>query len=369
MVSRKLAPIFVFLCLLSFGSAPFAQQAATRVSAGRLVEVKVPAPSLKGNLLSDPLEQNAVVYLPPGYDASPTKRYPVVYLLHGFLSDLKAWTDGGYQGMRLDRTMDELIKSGRSREMIVVAPSAKNAYLGSFYANSVVTGNWADYILRDLVSYIDANYRTIAQPESRGVAGHSMGGYGALVLGMRHPDVFSSIYALSPCCTGMEGDFGPDNAAWSKTLHLTSKDQLKTQPRSFEEFYEIVFVALSAAFSPNPDHGPFLVDFPYQERDGHIEKNEAAYAKWKANLPLYMVNDNKDNLLKLRGIAIDIGQKEEFSSIRIAGRMLSAALAEQGIPHTFEIYAAGTHGSLIRQRVETRVFEFFSDKLSFGPDR
>jgi hypothetical protein len=167
----------------------------------------------------------------------------------------------------------------------------------------------------------------------------------------------------------MEGDFGPDNPAWSKTLHLTSKDQLKAPPRSFDEFYEIAFVALSAALSPNPAHPPFLVDFPYQERDGRMEKNDVAYAKWKANLPLYMVNENKDNLLKLRGLAIDIGQKEEFSSIRIAGRMLSAVLAEQGIPHTFEIYEAGTHGSLIRKRVETRVFAFFSEKLVFGPDK
>jgi S-formylglutathione hydrolase FrmB len=354
---------------LSLLSTIFGQAAATRATAGRLIEVKVPAPSLKGNLLSDPLEQNAVIYLPPSYDTTPAKRFPTVYLLHGFLADLKAWTEGGYQGLRLSSVMDELFKSGKSREMIVVAPTAKNAYAGSFYANSVVTGNWADYILRDLISYVDANYRTLAQPESRGIAGHSMSGYGALVLGMRHPDVFSSIYALSPCCTGMEGDFGPDNPAWSKTLHLTSRDQLKMPPQSFDDFYQLAFVALAAAISPNANRATFFVDFPYQERDGHIEKNDAVYAKWKANLPLYMVDDNKENLLKLRGIFIDIGQKEQFSSIRIAGRMFAAALAERGIPHTFEIYAGGDHGSMIRQRVETRVFEFFSDKLSFGPDR
>src|SRR5262249_18403600 len=126
MVSRKIAPIFVLLCLLGVVSFCFGQQPVAATTAGRLVEVKVPAPSLKGNLLSDPLEQNAVIYLPPSYNTSPTKRYPVVYLLHGFLSDLKAWTDGGYQGLRLDAAMDDLIKSGKSREMIVVAPTAKN---------------------------------------------------------------------------------------------------------------------------------------------------------------------------------------------------------------------------------------------------
>jgi S-formylglutathione hydrolase FrmB len=262
--------------------------------------------------------------------------------------------------------MDELITKGNSREMIVVAPNGKNAYAGSFYTNSVVTGNWEDYILRDLVAYVDANYRTIARPESRGIAGHSMGGYGAVVIGMKHPDVFGAIYALSPCCLGMEGDFSQTNPAWLETIRLTSKDQLKGKIESFDEFYKVVFVAISAAFSPNPERGPFQVDFPFQERDGRVEKNEPAYAKWKSKMPLYMIDENKQNLLKLRGLFIDVGQNEEFSSIKISSRLFSTALAERGIPHTFEIYEGADHGSKIRQRVETRVLQFFSEKLDFA---
>ncbi|MCM3869844.1 MAG: alpha/beta hydrolase-fold protein, partial [Pyrinomonadaceae bacterium] len=284
---------------------------------------------------------------------------------HGFLSNNKVWTTNGYQGMSLQPLMDEMIKSGKTREMIVVAPNGWNAYRGAFYTNSSVTGNWEDYIYRDLVENIDANYRTIARPESRGIAGHSMGGYGAVTLAMKHPDVFSAVYALSACCLGMEGDFTSDNPSWLKTVRLTSREQLKSRPESIDDFFPIAFVAISAAFSPNPEHAPFYLDFPYQEREGRLEKNETAYARWRSKMPLYMVEENKQNLLKLRGIFIDYGQKEEFSSVRITSQLFSKALAEKGIPHIFEVYD-GDHGNRIRQRVETRVLQFFSEKLEFG---
>jgi len=343
-----------------------AQQVAAPAAATRVIETKVPAPALKGNLLSDPVEQNVVIYLPPGYETSTTKRYPVVYLLHGFLGDQKAWTSGGYQGLSLGPFMDELIKNGKSREMIVVAPNGKNGYQGSFYTNSTATGNWEDYILHDVITFIDGNYRTMARPESRGIAGHSMGGFGAVTLGMKHPDIFSAIYALSPCCLAMGGDFETENPAWLKTLHLTSREQIQGRPQSFDEFYERAFIALSAAFSPDPGRAPFFVDFPYEEHNGKLVKNDAVYAKWQAKFPVNMVEENKQNLMKLRGIFVDYGEKEEFASIRSGVRLFSDALGERTIPHIFEIYEGGTHGNKIRQRLETRVFQFFSERLDFG---
>lgn len=364
MPSLKLSRlIFVVVLAVAFASAGFGQQATAPAAAGRLVEVKVSAPALRGNLLGDLTEQSVAVYLPPSYDTVPAKRFPTIYLLHGFTSNNKAWTTNGYQGMSLQPLMDEMIKSGKIREMIVVAPNGWNAYRGAFYTNSTVTGNWEDYMYRDLVQNIDANYRTIAKPESRGIAGHSMGGYGAVMLAMKHPDIFSSVYALSPCCLGIEGDMSSENPAWLKTIHLTSKEQLKPRPESLDEFFQIAFVAISAAFSPNPARGPFFVDFPYEERGGRLEKNESAYATWRAKMPLYLVDENKENLLKLRGIFIDYGQKEEFSHIRITSQLFSKALAERSIPHVFEVYEGGDHGNKIRQRLETRVLQFFSDKL------
>jgi S-formylglutathione hydrolase FrmB len=147
-----------------FASSVFSQQAVSAPStSSKLLELKIPAPSLKGNLLGDTTEQPIYVYLPPGYQSSTTKRFPTLYLLHGFLSTSKVWVNGSYQGFNIQSSMDELIKAGRVREMIVVAANGFNAYGGSFYTNSPVTGNWEDFIVRDLVDNIDANYRTIAR--------------------------------------------------------------------------------------------------------------------------------------------------------------------------------------------------------------
>lgn len=356
--------ISLILVALLFGPA-FTQKLQTGAE-GKLIEGKVPAPSLNGNLLGDPTEQSVAIYLPPGYDASPQKRYPAIYLLHGFNGKLKHWTTNGYQGMNLQPLMDGFIKSGAIREMIVVVPNGNNAYQGGFYTNSAVTGNWEDFISKDLVAYVDKTYRTIARGESRGIAGHSMGGFGSIVLGMKHPDVFGAVYALSPCCLGFEGDMSAENPIWQKALSLKSKDELKKNPETLEEFWTLVFVALSAAFSPNPERPPFFVDYPVRLQDGRLMPNEPAYSKWLAKMPLNMVDKYKANLLKLRGLFIDYGQNEDFSHIRLTCQKFSQQLAQRSIPHGFEVYAGGDHGNKIRERMETSVLQFFSRALDFN---
>ena len=163
--------------------------------------------ALEKNKLGDPADQEVAVYLPPSYRSSSAKRYPSLYLLHGFDSNIRAWTSHGYQEMNLQQSMDALIAAGEVREMIVVVPNGRNAYLGSYYTNSVVSGGWEDFVDRDLLAYIDGHYRTIPQAASRGVAGHSMGGYAAIMMGMKHPELFGAVYAMSPCCLGMAGRY------------------------------------------------------------------------------------------------------------------------------------------------------------------
>lgn len=361
---RTIAVIIASLTLFVYSA--IGQGAAGQAVSGRLVEVKVAAPSLKGNLLGDPIEQIVFIYLPPSYDASPSKRYPTLYLLHGFGGDGRTWLGDGPRTFNIKPLLDSVMSSGRAREMIVVAPSARNAYGGSFYVNSEVTGKWEDYIYRDLVGYVDANYRTLARASSRGIAGHSMGGYGAVFLGMRHPETFSVFYALSPCCLGLEGDMSEANPTWARVLRITAREQVPRQPRALEDFFTIVFVAQSAAFSPNPERAPLYVDLPFKERDGHIEKNDAVYSEWKSKMPLYMVEEYKQNLLKLRGIFLDYGQNEEFSHIRSATASLSKSLSDRQIPHVFEIYPGGNHGNKVRERLETRLLGFFSERLDFS---
>ncbi len=353
---------FYFICLLT--ASGLAHQVAGTAPGGSLTETKVTAGALKGNLLGDPAESRVAVYVPPSYAASPQRRYPTLYLLHGFLSDVDAYTRG-YQGMQLARTMDEQIARGIAREMIVVVPSGRNGYFGSFYANSAATGGWEDFFAKELVTWVDSSYRTLNAPASRGIAGHSMGGYGAIMLAMKHPDVFGALYALSPCCVGFDGDLGHDNQAWLKAMQIQSRDQLQPKPRSLDDFYATAFVALSAAISPNPSKAPLFVDFPFKQQQRLLVVNDEAYARWRANMPLYLVEQYRGNLAKLRGIYLDYGALEEFSHIRTTTRAFSEELTNRGIAHTFEVYADGTHESRIRQRIETRVLRFFSEVLAF----
>ena len=133
------------------------------------------------------------VYLPPGYEESQ-QRYPVIYYLHGF-----TWSDSLMIAVdHFGKLLDKAVATNKIRHVIVVMPDQHTRFRGSFYTNSSYTGNWADFTAQDVVDYIDRNYRTIPDRESRAVAGHSLGGQGAIKMGMWFPEVFSSVYALSP---------------------------------------------------------------------------------------------------------------------------------------------------------------------------
>jgi S-formylglutathione hydrolase FrmB len=153
---------------------------------------------VEGNLSGDSADRYVSVYLPAGYGTNPKKHYPVVYFLHGYTDD-----DAKFYGLKkhwmvLPPILNTVFAQDPIHEMIVVTPDAYTRFQGSMYSNSVTTGNWEDFIAKELVGYIDGHYRTIAKKESRGLCGHSMGGYGALRIGEKNPDVFSSVYLLSP---------------------------------------------------------------------------------------------------------------------------------------------------------------------------
>ena len=194
-----------------------------------------------------------------------------------------------------------------------------------------------------------------------------MGGYGAIMLAMKHPETFGALYALSPCCLGIDDDLGPDNRAWLRALAISSRDQLSPKPQSFDDFFATAFIALAAALSPNPLKPPLFVDLPFHQQGRIIVPQDDVYKRWRANMPLYLVEQYRGNLATLRGIYLDYGVLEEFSHIRSTTRAFSEELTTRGIPHTFEVYAEGTHDSRIRLRIETRLLRFFSEVLAFGP--
>jgi S-formylglutathione hydrolase len=204
---------FALLLLLSL-SAP--AQAVADQPVGSAEQITVPAVSLSNNKLSDPTTQPVIVYLPPGYAGQPSRRYPVLYLLHGFSlhSILEDW-----KGV-IVQSMDEFVRNNPERAFIVVIPNGANKVDGSFYVDSEVGGNWEQYISKDLVSYIDSHYRTIPERQNRAVAGHSMGGFGALRMLLLHRDIYATGYAMSPCCLDLQADMTSENPAWLRVLNM-----------------------------------------------------------------------------------------------------------------------------------------------------
>jgi enterochelin esterase-like enzyme len=313
---------------------------------GKVEHIKVHGKALEGNLEGDSPDRDVTVYLPPSYASDQNRRYPVIYILHGYGGNDSTWTG---RIANVPEIADRVFGSGAAKEMIVVAPSAQTVYTGSMYSNSPVTGDWEAFISQDLVSYIDGHYRTLADRMSRGLAGHSMGGYGTVRIGMKHPEVFSSLYALSSCC--LTANLNPgQNAATAEAI--TTPEQARAAGRG-----AMTTLAESAAWSPNPKNPPLFFDLP--TKDG--KPQPAVIAKWAANAPLAMIDQHVPNLKKYHAIAVDVGLHD---TLLASNKLLDAALSQFDIAHMFETYD-GDHTNHVKDRVEAKVLPFFSNQLTF----
>lgn len=324
---------------------------------GSVISDKLHSPSLEQNLLGDSPDRDVSVYLPPGYEKQTKVRYPVVYLLHGATATNKVWVNTNRAWTwTIQEAMDKLIAEGKVRPMIIVMPDGNNKYGGGFYTNSAATGNWEDFITTELVKYIDAKYRTLPNVASRGIAGHSMGGYGAIKLAMKHPEIYGAVYGLSACCLGWDAAF-LENKIWSEILSFkTPEDAAKASIGARLAFMR------SAAWSSNPAKAPLFFDSLFTSEDGALKMVDDVFARWSANMPIAMADQYRPNLLRLRAIAFDIGKQDNLLG---RNRMLTTVLKRNQIPHTFEEYE-GDHTNRIPERVETRMLPFFSKTLEFS---
>lgn len=324
---------------------------------GRIVVEHIDARTLQNKGGENPVRR-VTVYLPPGYDSSG-KRYPVIYYLHGFL-----WSDSllvAADGM--DKALDKAIGAGKIRPVIVVMPNENTLYGGSFYTNSSLTGRWADFTAKELVQYIDAHFRTVANRSSRGIGGHSMGGHGAIKLGMLYPDVFSCVYALSPAVLGFANELGPDREGFRIAPQIRSNEELSRG----QNFLAHVVVALGRAYSPDPSKPPFYCDLPFSYSGDSVTTDARTLALWKENTPFYMIDRYADNLRKLRALKFDWGRNDEFTHIPPTCLEFSRKLETLGIKHYAEEYI-GTHGSKIMSedgRLLNELLPFFDATLNF----
>ena len=341
----KTTSLFFFLLLiLSFANA--------QDQKGTKERIKVYSQAIEGNLSGDPADRDVTVYLPPSYRAQPGRRYPVLYMLHGFTDSDSKWFGWEEHWINLHEVIDAALSEGRTKEMIVVMPNAFNRFKGSMYSSSVTIGDWETFVAKELVDYIDAHYRTIPENASRGLAGHSMGGYGTIRLGMKYPEVWSAIYLLSPCC--MEGMMSGANPEFMKNVEeITMVGQLDTA-----RFGVIATLASAAAWAPNPDKPPFYLDLPFSE--GEIRPEIAA--KFSANRTLYIIDQYVPNLKKLKAIGLDAGLQDY--GISDSTENLHKMLESYHIPHLYESYE-GDHLNRIAERIRTKVLPFFSEALAF----
>src|SRR5204862_7710575 len=287
--------------------------------------IKIHGAALEGNLEGDAVDRDAIVFLPPSYSQNRTRRYPVVYALHGYSIGADQWS----QEIHVPQTIEGAFAKG-AHEVIVVLPDSKTVHNGSMYSSSVTTGDFENYVARDVVSYVDSHYRTMATRESRGLVGHSMGGYGATRIGMKHADVFGSLYIMSPCCLSPRGSGGGRGAP---NANQAANDEALTAVKTAADSAKLPFalraqLASAAAWSPNPKNPPLYLDLPIGDQA------PAVLAKWAANAPLAFIVQYIVELKRYRAIAIDVGDQD---GLRVDAGRLHDALDQYGIANTFDI--------------------------------
>lgn len=257
------------LLFAAFAATAFAQQGILKES------LKVKSATL-GN------EVEYSIYLPSDYETS-SRRYPVLYLLHGYTDDETGWTQFGEAHL----IADKVIMSGEAPPMIIVMPDAGV----SWYVNSADGSvKYEDFFIKELIPYVDATYRTRSAKEFRAVAGLSMGGHGSLIMAMKHPDMFA---AAAPLSAGV----------------LTESEIVDMPDENWNR-----------VFGP-----PYGKDLKGKERlSAHLQQN------WILKI---VENATADDLKKVR-YYIDCGDKDFL----IKGNMaLHAALIDKKVPHEFRV--------------------------------
>lgn len=304
--------------------------------------------ALRGNPLGDSSIRPIPVYLPPSYEADTARRYPVVYLLHGFTGTSLGWLNAPtFNGLNVPQRYERLVKQGTIGEMILVFPDGFTAMGGSQYLNSAATGRYEDYLIQDLIPYIDQKFRTVGTRDGRAVVGKSSGGYGALRLAMRNPDVFAAA-ASHAGDTYFQYSYLPD---FPKVVNALSKFRHTPDPIGswLSEFYEtekktgkqievVNILAMAACYSPRNDSSEPPFDLPFDLYSGELRPE--VWERWLANDPVYMLDEPQyvENLRRYRLLYLDAGTRDEFN-LHLGARIFvekARKLGLEPVHHEFE---------------------------------
>lgn len=306
------------------------------VPAGDIMHLRHESEVLKGNPLTDPHVRDLYVYLPPGYDESDI-RYPSVYCLTGFTGRGKMLLNDNAFTPNLAERMDKLIAAGTIKPMIVVMPDCFTYYGGSQYINSTATGRYEDYLIDEIVPFVDGNFRTMSDRDSRAVMGKSSGGYGSLIMGLRHADVFGLVCSTAgdayfEYCYPM--DFPKAFRGIKGDPKKFMKDFWETEKLGKEDHAALNTIGMAACYSPN---GADL-DLPFDLVTGEIRDD--VWKRWLEHDPVRLAERYADNLRSLKLLYLDAGTRDEFN-LDIGAKVLGKKFDELGIAHIREEFDDG----------------------------
>lgn len=329
---------------------------------GELLELEHTSVILKDNPLGDPHVRKLHVWLPPQYNKSRNKRFPVLYDLVGYTGSGPSHTAWKNFGENVQERAARLIHERRMNPAILVFPDCFTALGGNQYINSSAIGNYADYLTREIIPFVDGELRTIASRDARGCFGKSSGGYGAIVHGMKYPKYWGAIADHS-------GDAYFDfvyRSDWPNTLdelarfrkparkdgvYDVNKATDKLTPglddgrvrRFLEAFWAkenpsggdimcLMNLAMAASYDPDPK-APNGFRLPFNLETGELLPQR--WKRWLAHDPIHMVQKYKANLQTLRGVFVDCGWRDQYH-IHYGTRLLSRELAKHGVKHVYE---------------------------------
>jgi S-formylglutathione hydrolase FrmB len=313
--------------------------------AGRVDTPYLESNVLQGNLPGDPTERTLPVYLPPGYDDNPSQHYPVIYVLAGHGGSGPLMLAPAAWGESFPERIDRLIRTGQMGPVIAVLPDCWTIFGGAQYINSSALGQYEDYLIDELMPYVDKTYRTLASREHRAVTGKSSGGYGAYVQAMRHPELFGAFASHSG---DIYWEFGymPDLAKLHANLMRFGGlegfiQQIPAiKPKTHDPFFSVLgMLCYGAAYAPNPD-APRGFDMPIDMETGALR--EDVWQRWLEWDPLHMADRPEyiAALQQMKYIYIDCGLWDELN-FQIGTRLMSQKLTKLGIKHDFELFNDG----------------------------
>jgi S-formylglutathione hydrolase FrmB len=298
------------------------------IKKGTVKVVNFESVCLKNNPLDDSHTRELYVYLPPEYNETHTN-FPTVYCLTGFTGRGKMLLNDSAFSPNLAQRMDNLIAAKSIKPMIVVMPDCFTKYGGSQYINSTATGNYEDYLTKEIVDFVDDNFRTIADKNSRAVMGKSSGGYGALICGFRHADKFSLISSISGDAY-FEFCYQPDFPKAFRAIRGNPKlfiDRfLSSEKQNKNDFPALNIIGMSSCYSPNGSD----FELPFDLETGEIRCE--IWNKWLKHDPVRLVENSVENLKSLRLLHLDAGNRDEFG-LDIGARILSEKLKSFSISH------------------------------------